>query len=177
MHVGILTAIVRHGRPIGVEFLGAGAMRGLPEPPLQDVADVGDEFVRAWMPNHLCTGGGEQNERVAIGELFRLAWPVVVERPEIAAVLVVAVAMKNRLHSVIDEIGRARPSEEMAKSEAMEHAGRRMQRAHPIGLDRVTGIVERMKTSLRIERFVLKEGKERVGLILQPAAVAGVLTP
>ncbi len=177
MHIGILAAIGRDRRPVFCEFLGARAVARLPEAPLQDVADVGEQPVRLRMADDFRARSGEQHEAMAIRELLALARAVVIEGPEIAAVLRVAMALEDGLHPVVDEIARARPPEEMADREAMDHARRRMQRAHAIGLDRMSRVVERMEAAGGIDRFVLEEAEEAIGLSLQPAPMVGVLAP
>ncbi len=177
VHVGILAAIGRDRRPIGGELLGARAMRRLPEPPVDDFADVGEQPIGLGMPDDLRARGGEQHEGVAIGELVALARAVVVERPEIAAVDAVAMAIEQRLDAVVDKIVRAGAPEQMADRKAMNHAGGRMERAGALAGDRMARVVKRVEAAGRVERLAFEEREQAVGLAEQPAAVAGVAPP
>ena len=142
VHVGVLAAIVGERRPVLVELLGARAVRLVPEARLENLRDVGEQRVGVGMADAFGARRRQQDEGVAIGELVALARAVVVERPEIAAVLGVAMALADRLHAVIDDVGGAGPAEQMGDGEAMDHARRLVQRPHAVARQRPAARVE-----------------------------------
>ena len=172
MHVGVLAAIVGERRPVLAEFLGAGAVRLVPEARLENFRDVGEQRVGVRMADAFGARRREQDEGVAIGELVALARAVVVERPEIAAVLGVAMALADRLHAVIDDVGGAGPAEQMRDGEAMDHARRLVQRPRAIARQRPAARVEIGEAARRIDQLRLVERQQRIGLGDEPAAVA-----
>jgi hypothetical protein len=87
------------------------------------------------------------------------------------------VPLEDSVDAVIDEIGGAWPSEQMADRETMDHPARRMKRARRIVFDRLARIVDREETTLRIERLILEKPEQIVGVAPQPTAMIGILPP
>ena len=152
-------------------------MRLVPEARFENFGDVGEQRVGVGMADAFGARRGEQDEGVAIGELVALARAVVVERPEIAAVLGVAMALADRLHAVIDDVGGAGPAEQMGDGEAMDHARRLVQRPHAVAGQRPAARVEIGEAAGRIDQIRLVKRQQRIGLVGEPAAVGGAGAP
>jgi hypothetical protein len=86
-------------------------------------------------------------------------------------------AIEDGVHAMIHKITGPWPAEEMTDGETVDHARGRVKWARLLPNDSMPRIVDGMEAACRIERFVLKKLEETVGLILQPAAMALVLSP
>src|SRR5690606_37775981 len=107
--------------------------------------------------------GGQKNEGMAVTLFRRIDRPFVIDLPEIAAIVAVAMAVPEKAHAVIDDIGSTRKAEQVADRVAMDHARRRMNAANRVvGLQRHSAPVEVVETAFRIDRGDLEKAEQFV---------------
>jgi hypothetical protein len=178
VHVGVLAAIARHRRPVGRKLLGDRPVLLLPEFGVEDLGDVGQHVLGQRMADQRRRRGGQQHEGVAIALLAGIDRARIVDLPVIAAMGGVAMGVPQEVHAVVDEIGRARPAEQMADRHAVDHARRRVDAAHGIaGIERLAIGVELEEAALRVDRAPLEIVEQAVGFGAQPVAMGGQALP
>lgn len=153
-------------------------MAFFPELFFDHLGDVGEHLVGQRMAGAFGGGGGEQDEGVAVALLRVVGSTSVVCLPEVSAVLLVAVALPKVSHAVVDDVGRAWSSEQVADGITMHHTG--------AGMDAAGGIIDAkrlavarqvVETALRVDGRTLKEVEQAVGLCQQPLAMIGAGAP
>src|SRR5574337_2212986 len=101
MHVGVLPAVGIEGAPVRGELLGAGPVPLFPETFANDAGYVREQAVGVGIAGDLGARCSEQYERVAIGLLGGVGWPLVADSPIIAAVFPVAVPVPQEGQAVV----------------------------------------------------------------------------
>ncbi|OWK23671.1 hypothetical protein AJ87_32040 [Rhizobium yanglingense] len=115
---------------------------------------------------------------MAVALLVGINGAIIVQRPEIAAILLVAMAVPEVVHAMIDDAGGTRTAEKDADREAVDCARRNMNAANlSLGIKRLAMIVEIVKTALGIDRIVLEEIEKAACLGEKPVAVIGAGAP
>ena len=172
MHVGVLATIAGDRLPVGRELFRDRAVALFPEFLFDHLGDVGQHGVCQRMADTFGRGCGEQDEGVAVALLRVVGSAGVISLPEIAAVLLVAVAFPEIAHTVVDDIGRARAAEQVADGITMHHAGAGMDAAGGIvGRKRLAVARQVVEAALRVDRRTLEEIKEAICLGQQPFAM------
>ena len=104
----------------------------------------------------------------------RIDRAVVVDLPEIAAILPIAVLVPQVAHAVVDDLARTRATEQMADGEAVNHARRGVDAAGRIGAaERLSLVIEIKEPAGRIDAVKLEEVEQSVRLIDKPFPMIG----
>ena len=161
MHVGILSAVRRQHRPVGVRFVGIQLRRWRPEALLHQIERLADPRACLVDARHCCVRVREQDERESVAMIGGVCDSRSVQQPGIAAGRRLPMALAQECQAVPYRLQVSRVAEPAIGHRVVEDEARAAdQVARPRVVDRAVVAIEVIEAAVRIDgaRMVERHG-------------------